>query len=105
MTRINLDIKQNFQHKMFFVKVNGGIAYLKYDQVEKKVMELNETYVPISSRKRGVATELVTFVMNYANAREYEVLPTFPFVKHFLKKNSKYQDIIIDKKQHLPHLD
>jgi len=89
---------------MFFVNVNGGIAYLKYDQIEKNVLELKETYVPISSRNRGVASELVTYTMNYANARDYKVLPTCPFVKLYLKKNPKYQDIIVDRKQHLSHL-
>lgn len=96
MNHYNLDIKQNIQHEMFFVRVPGGVAFLKYKKPSEHLIEYFETYVPSSSRKRGVAGELVKHGLEYAKSRNLEVYPTCPFVKKFISKNPEYKPVLHD---------
>lgn len=94
MNHHNLDIKQNFQHKMFFVRVPGGVAFLKYKTSSEHLIEY--FYVPSSSRKRGVGSELVKQGLEYAKSRNLEVYPTCPFVQKFISNNPEYKPVLHD---------
>ena len=90
----NLNIKQNIQFQMFFVKVNGGIAYLKYRKPSEHLIEYFETYVPSSSRKRGFGSELVKFGIEYAKTHNLEIRPTCRFFRAYLDHHPKHQHIV-----------
>jgi uncharacterized protein len=83
----NLNIVQDIQHQLFYVRVNGGNAYLKYEKPSNEVLDFKETYVPKSSRGKGVASGLAAYALKYADSKNLNVTPTCPFVKRFIKKN------------------
>lgn len=93
----NLNIKQDMQHQIFFVRVKGGNAYLKYEKPKEDVLDYKETYVPESSRNQGVASGLVKYALEYANSRNLSVTPSCPFVSNFIEKNPEYKSTLNKK--------
>jgi len=93
----NLIIKHDMDHQMFISKVLGGAARLSYAQPHDHVLEFVETYVPKASRDKGVATSLVEYAFSYAQERDFVVIPTCSFVRHFLKVNDGYEDLMAGK--------
>ncbi len=87
MSTHNLNIKQDMQNQMFFVMVNGGAAYLKYDHPSQEILDIKEIYIPNSSRNKRVAEELIVHTMNYAHSKNFRVIPSCSFTKAFFKKN------------------
>lgn len=81
---------------MFFVKVMEGNAYLKYKMPSAHLIEFYETYVPPSSRNRGIGRELVKFGIDYARKNNLEILPRCPFFKKVLKQNPDNKAILHD---------
>ena len=90
----NLNIKQNAQFQMFFVRVPGGNAYLKYRKPSENLIQYYETYVPPLSRNRGIGNELVKFGINYAKSNDLEIRPSCRFVQAYLDKHPKHQDVL-----------
>ncbi len=88
-----LNIKTDSKLQMFYVNVEGGSAYIKYAQPQDNVLDIKETFVPEPSRDKGVATELVSFAMDYAKSKNYKVTPTCPFVQSFVDDNPRYKDM------------
>jgi hypothetical protein len=82
---------------MFFVKVIGGVAYLRYDEPENSVLDLRETYVPLSSRNKGITSELVKYGMEYAKIRDLKIIPSCPFVQSYISKNPRYRKLTASK--------
>lgn len=94
MTVQNLNIRQDMQRQMFFVKVNGGHAWLKYDKPKEDVLDYKETYVPTSSRNKGVGSRLVAHALDYANDQKLNVEPSCPFVNTFIEKHPEYENVL-----------
>ena len=94
MSLQNLDIKQNVQFQMFFVKVTGGIAYLKYRKPSENLIEYYETYVPSSSRNRGIGSELVKFGINYAKTHNLVIRPSCRFFQTYLEYHPQHKDML-----------
>jgi predicted GNAT family acetyltransferase len=92
----NLNIKQNFQYQMFFVKLTGGNAYLKYRRPSENLIEFYETYVPESSRNKGIGSELVSFGIDYARENNFEILARCPFFRKSLKQDPEHKAFLHD---------
>lgn len=81
---------------MFFVKLKGGNAYLKYRMPSAHLIEFYETYVPPSSRNLGIGNELVNFGIDYAKTNNLEILPRCPFFRKVLKRNPENKAVLHD---------
>lgn len=44
-------------------------------------------------RNQGLAAQLVRFAMETAAAEQYKVIPTCPYIRVWLRKNSEYQHL------------
>jgi len=94
---MNLDeliIKHDINHQRFFVEVGGGEAYLQYDQPAQKVLDYVKTYVPEKSRNNGIATRLVKYALDFADAKDYTIIATCSFVRSFIEKNPGYKKVL-----------
>ncbi|MDX1628217.1 MAG: GNAT family N-acetyltransferase [Fulvivirga sp.] len=89
----NLDIKHDVDKHLFFVKVKGGNAELKYDRHKSDYLDFKETFVPSASRERGVGSALVKHALQFAKQSGLKVKPSCPFVADFIEDHPEYQDI------------
>ena len=88
MNHDNITIKHDQQHHMFFIKLNGGAAHLKYDKPKENVVNIKETYVPTSARNLGLASQLVKHTIKLANSQNQKVVASCPFAADYMKKQA-----------------
>jgi predicted GNAT family acetyltransferase len=79
------------QHKM----ANMGTV-LSYHQVGPRTLEFRSTLVPPHLRAKGVGSELVRSALDWARKNDFQVIPTCPFVAHFIEEHPEYGDLVPD---------
>jgi len=91
------------RHEFSVIDSAGGAkAYLQYSLVgkgkgktKKNVMDMFHTFVPPELRGQGIAAKLVEAGMQYAEAEQYEVLPTCSYISEtFLLKHPQYLRLV-----------
>lgn len=90
----NLDIKHDVDKHLFYVKVKGGNAELKYDRHKDNYLVYKETVVPNESRHLGVGSALVEHALDFAKNRGLKVVPTCSFVASYINAHPQYKDIV-----------
>lgn len=90
----NLDIKHDVDKHLFYVKVKGGNAELKYDRHKDNYLVYKETVVPSESRHLGVGSALVEHALDFAKNRGLNVVPTCSFVASYINAHPQYKDIV-----------
>jgi len=90
----NIAIRHDQQHQMFFIKLNGGAAHLKYNKPKEDVWDIKETYVPESARSIGLVGLLVKHTLERANSQNKSVILSCPFAEGFIEKNPEYKDLL-----------
>lgn len=83
----NIAVRHDQEHRMFFIKLNGGAAYLKYQTTDKNVLDIVETHVPEEFRGNGVAGRLVEYAISYAKGLNMEIKLSCSFANDYVKKN------------------
>lgn len=89
----NLVVKHDADKHLFYAKVKGGNAELRYEPHGDKYLDYKETYVPEASRKFGVASTIVEKALDFAMKQDLKVKPSCPFVRSYLQKSEKYDKI------------
>jgi hypothetical protein len=80
----------------FYIPLNNTKARLVYKMRDSQTIDLIHTTVPGEYKGKSYAKDLVEFALNYARENNLKVIPTCPYVKSYLEKNSDaYQDIVI----------
>ena len=90
----NLDIKHDIDKHLFFVKVKGGNAELKYDRHKDNYLVYKETVVPSESQHLGVGSALAEHALNFAKDRDLKVVPTCSFIEWYIKEHDQFQSIV-----------
>lgn len=75
---------------------NMGMV-LSYHVLAPGLIDLRSTLVPPHLRGRGMGTELVRQVLDWAREQGYRVIPSCSFVARFLEQNPEYQDLVADQ--------
>jgi predicted GNAT family acetyltransferase len=83
---------------MFFIRLNGAAAHLKYDKPKENVWDIKETYVPEAARNNGLASQLVKHTLDIVNSQNILVIPSCPFVEDYVEKHPKYQNLLYSNK-------
>lgn len=81
-----MNIEHDEGHR-FFVRFDEDEAELRYAIVGPRLMDLQHTYVPDSARGHGVAEALAEAAFAYAREKKFRVVPTCPFVRHWLRSH------------------
>ena len=87
MNNDNIVINHDQQHHMFYIKLNGSAAHLKYDKPKENIIDIKETYVPSSARQIGLASQLVKHTIQLAKSQNKKVTASCPFAKDYMKKH------------------
>ena len=82
-----MTVEHDESESRFVVRFEGDEAYLVYAMVGPKLIDLQHTYVPESARGHGVAEALAMAAFAYARERGLRVVPTCPFVRHWLRSH------------------
>ena len=80
--------------RKFFIPLGTEEAALDY-KLDGSVIEFHHTFVPDSSRGKGVAEKLVTAGFEYARENALQVIPTCPYVSGtFLERHPEYRSLV-----------
>ena len=90
-----MDISHNPGTERFAVHLAGGEAYVSYRQ-RGELMDIVSTWVPPEHRRLGIGEKLVICALNHAQANEYKVIPTCPFVPDVISAHPEYETLIVD---------
>lgn len=93
---MDLEITHNKENQEFHVYIDEVEAYLKYRKLGPTMLEYYETFVPVTYRKRGIATAIVEEAMRYAQANNYMVVPTCDFVEVYINNHREYAKMRVE---------
>lgn len=78
----------------FVTRIEGKEAYIEYSMPEDGVVNLLSTFVPEEGRGQGIAGKLAQAAFEYAQQKNYKVIPTCPFLPAWLEKNPQWKDLV-----------
>lgn len=86
----NMVVDHDIQHRTFLIKLYGGAAKLKYNITAENAIDIIYTYVPEKNRGKGIATRLVSYVLEYAHGQNMNIQTTCPFAEAYVEKHPEY---------------
>ena len=96
---LNYDVINNTDKQRFEIHIGEQIALEDYEfftsSEGKKGIEYKHTEVPKELGGQGIAGYLVKHILDDAAAKGLVVKPTCPYVKSYIDKHPKYQDISV----------
>lgn len=78
----------------FEVFESGQIAYLQYKEKDG-VLDILHTVVPPQLEGIGIASDLTTAAVRYAEQRGLKIRPTCAFAKTYFIRHSQYKDLLV----------
>ena len=90
-----MDICHDPGTERFVAHLACGEAYVLYRQ-KGDMMDIVSTWVPPEHRRLGIGEKLVICALNHAQANEYKVVPTCPFVPGVIDAHPEYETLIAD---------
>jgi predicted GNAT family acetyltransferase len=85
-------VRDNPERHRFELDTEAGPALAVYRR-EGNMLAVYHTETPLTLRGRGIASALVTGVMDYARAHGLKIAPRCPFVVAFMDKHPEYADL------------
>jgi uncharacterized protein len=79
----------------FAVHLPEGEGELVYAQPSSQVLDLVHTGVQPTLKGRGVGDALVQAAVAYARDKGMRIVPTCPYVQHWLKSHPEAQDLVV----------
>jgi uncharacterized protein len=79
-------VTHNEAKGQFEIALGGEKAVLQYHRTQQHIT-LIHTEVPVPSRGRGLANQLVRAALDYAHFNQLKVVAVCPFVKAYLAKH------------------
>ena len=91
---MKLNIEHDKLEGRFHVDISGQLCELKYTKLGSDTLELYSTFVPVPLRGQGIAGQLTAFALEYAKSHQYFIVPSCPYIKSYLSKNSQYLSLV-----------
>jgi predicted GNAT family acetyltransferase len=79
----------------FSARVGGGEARLGYVHRGNGVLELLHTEIPLAAQGHGVGNQLAEAAFAYARENSLRVIPSCPFIQHWLASHPQWQALVI----------
>jgi uncharacterized protein len=90
---VTLAIRHERQARRFVAEVDGKTAYITYRELDRRILELDHTYVPSELRGRGIASQLTVRALEYARENGCRVVPSCPFVAAYIERHPEYREL------------
>lgn len=88
-----MDIKDNTFARQFEVNAPEGTVTVEYSFQERKIF-LTRINTPDHFNNDDFITELLKNIMEIAYERKLKVVPIFPKIAAFFRKNASYKDLL-----------
>ena len=92
-----VEVENDPDKTRFVARKNGMEAELHYIKKNDKIWKFTHTFVPEEIRRQGVATKLVAGALEYVRAHKIKVIAECEFVREFLKKHPKYEELVAEE--------
>lgn len=88
-----MEIKDNTFQRQFETLHNGALVSVEYSFQERKIF-LTRINLPAGFNDEEFVTELLMNIMAIAEERRLKVVPTFPKIAAFFRKNPRYKELL-----------
>jgi hypothetical protein len=88
-----MDIKDNSFSRQFETTVDGKLISIEYSFQEKKIF-LTRINVPDHFDNDEFISDYLKEIMNIAYERKLKVVPIYPKIAAFFRKNTTYKDLL-----------
>lgn len=88
-----MEIKDNTFARQFEVTAPEGLVTIEYSFQERKIF-LTRINTPENFANEDFITELLKNIMEIAYERKLKVVPIFPKIAAFFRKNATYKDLL-----------
>ena len=92
---MELTITHDAVAQQFSAIVEGKQSFISYEiSPDKKVLDFYSTFVPPELRGRHIGDTLVKHALEYAKDHQQKVIPSCPFVQHYIDRHPDYLAIV-----------
>ena len=88
-----MDIKDNTFQRQFEAFSDGKMITVEYSHQERKIF-LTRIISPEGFDNEEFINEMLANILEIAYERNLKVVPTFPKIAAFFRKNQKYKDLL-----------
>lgn len=89
-----LEIRHERDRSRFVAEADGRESVLRYEDRGDGVLDYQSTFVPPELRRRGIASQLVHYALDYAREHSYRIVPTCWFVRQVIDREPEYADLV-----------
>lgn len=93
-----LEIQHDTDSGRLVAELESGRAELRYRRKGGKLL-IDHTQVPEAAEGKGIASELVRTVLQYARKNELLVVPHCPFTASYIRRHPEFQDLLASKSE------
>ena len=92
-TTTKFDIVDNKERSRFEIKLGSGTAYVDYGW-RNEIFELMFIFVPVEYRGKGIAEELIRFVLNHAVSNNLSIDVYCSWIAGFIRNHPEYHFLL-----------
>lgn len=82
-----IEIRHDTDNNRFVAETAHGEATLEYSRADADTLDYRSTFVPPKDRGAGIGEELVLHALDWAEANDFGVQPSCPFVRRVLEEH------------------
>lgn len=91
--QFDMEIKDNTFQRQFEASDNGKLVTVEYSNQERKIF-LTRIVVPEGYSNEDFINEMLRQILDEACEKNLKVVPTFPKIAAFFRKNPKYKELL-----------
>jgi predicted GNAT family acetyltransferase len=88
-----MEIRDNTFQRQFEATANGKLVTIEYSFQERKIF-LTRITIPENSADEDFINELIEEILKIAIERKLKVVPVFPKIAAFFRKNPRYKELL-----------
>lgn len=90
----DFEVKNNEELSQFEADLNGEKAIIGYKTENDGALNLLHTEVPETYEGKGVGSGLVKQTLEQIKAAGNKIIPSCPFVAHYIERHPEYESLI-----------
>ena len=90
----SMEIIHEKENNRIIIKNNLKCGEINYELKEGTIIDIYRTFVDPDHRGKGIAKKLMMQVIDFAEKKNYKIIPSCSFAVSFFKINKKYQYLL-----------
>lgn len=92
-TIATIEIKDNTFARQFEISIPEGLITVEYAVQERKIF-LTKITIPDNFENEKLIDQLIKNILDKASLKRLKVVPTYPRIVHFFRKNPSYKELL-----------